>query len=88
VEAGFPGTHAVAVPVAREEGTRFILFLAPRDDRPIDVAEIRATCQRELPSYKLPLHFEVLDALPLTSGLKVDRAALSRLAPRIPRPVA
>jgi long-chain acyl-CoA synthetase len=87
VEAGFPGTHAVAVPVAREEGTRFILFLAPRDHRPIDVAEIRATCQRELPSYKLPLHFEVLDAFPLTSGFKVDRAALSRLAPQIPRPL-
>jgi long-chain acyl-CoA synthetase len=88
VEAGFPEVHAVAIPVAREEGARFILFLAPRDERPIDVAEIRATCQRELPSYKLPLHFEVLDKLPLTTGLKVDRAALSKLAPRIPMPAA
>jgi len=88
VEAGFPQTHAVAIPVAREEGTRFILFLAPRDGRAVDVAQIRATCQRELPSYKLPLHFEVLDALPLTSGFKVDRAALSLLVPRITRPVA
>jgi long-chain acyl-CoA synthetase len=88
VEAGFPQTHAVAIPVAREEGMRFILFLAPRDGRPVDVAQIRATCQRELPPYKLPLHFEVLDALPLTSGFKVDRAALSLLVPRITRPVA
>jgi long-chain acyl-CoA synthetase len=88
VEADFPGTHAVAVPVTQAGGTRFILFLAPRDDRPIDVAKIRATCQRELPSYKLPLHFEVLDALPLTSGFKVDREALSRLAPHMPRDVA
>ncbi len=87
VEAGFPGTHAVAIPVTRGEGTRFVLFLASRDDRPIDVAKIRATCQRELPSYKLPLHFEVLDALPLTSGLKVDRAALGRLAPLIRGPL-
>jgi acyl-CoA synthetase (AMP-forming)/AMP-acid ligase II len=76
VEAGFPHAHAVAVPMARGDETRFVLFLAPRDDHPIDVAKIRAACQQELPSYKLPLRFEVLDRFPLTSAQKVDRAAL------------
>ena len=80
VEAEFPQTSAVAVPVARGEETRFVLFLAPRDGQTLDVAEIRATCQRELPPYKLPLHFHVLDRLPLNSALKIDRAALGRLA--------
>jgi acyl-CoA synthetase (AMP-forming)/AMP-acid ligase II len=88
VEAGFPHAHAVAVPMARGDETRFVLFLAPRDHRPIDVAEIRATCRQELPSYKLPLRFEVLDRFPLTSAQKVDRAALGLRLARTPRPVA
>jgi long-chain acyl-CoA synthetase len=88
VEACFPQTHAVAIPMARGGEMRFILFLAPRDDHPIDVATIRATCQRELPPYMLPLHFEVLDRFPLTSGYKVDRAALGLLVPRTARPAA
>ena len=88
VEAGFPQTCAVAIPVPRGDDMRFILFLAPRDDRPIDVAKIRATCQRELPAYKLPLHYEVVDRFPLTSGHKIDRAALALLIPRTQRPAA
>jgi long-chain acyl-CoA synthetase len=83
VEAGFPQTCAVAIPMARGDETRFILFLAPRDDRPIDVMKIRATCQRELPAYKQPLHYEVLDRFPLSSGHKIDRAALALLVPNI-----
>ena len=86
VEAGFPQTCAVAIPVPRGDDMRFILFLAPRDDRPIDVAKIRETCQRELPPYKLPLHYEVVDHFPLTSGHKIDRAALALLI--TPRPAA
>jgi acyl-CoA synthetase (AMP-forming)/AMP-acid ligase II len=58
---------------------RFILFLAPRDNRPIDVMKIRAACQRELPAYKQPVQYEVLERFPLTSGYKVDRAALALL---------
>ncbi len=82
VEAEYPQASAVAIPVARGEEMRFVLFLAPRDGQPVDVAKIRAACQRELPPYKLPLHFQVLDRLPLNSALKVDRAALGRLAQR------
>ena len=88
VEAGFPQTCAVAIPVPRGDDMQFILFLAPRDHRPIDVAKIRETCQRELPPYKLPLHYEVVDRFPLTSGHKIDRAALALLISRTPRPAA
>jgi acyl-CoA synthetase (AMP-forming)/AMP-acid ligase II len=87
VEGGFPHIRAVAIPIARGEETRFALFLTPWDDRPIDVEKIRATCQRELPSYKLPVHFKVLDRFPLTTGYKVDRAALALLVPGIRRPL-
>jgi long-chain acyl-CoA synthetase len=88
VEANFPHTRAVAVPKAQGEETRFVLFLAPRDDRPIDVGKVRAICQRELPPYMVPVNFEVLDRFPLTSGYKVDRAALALLVPPIRRPAA
>jgi acyl-CoA synthetase (AMP-forming)/AMP-acid ligase II len=88
VEASFPHAQAVAIPMARGDDTRFALFLAPRDERPIDIATIRAACQRELPGHKVPLHFEVLDRLPLTSGHKVDRAALGLRLARTPRPAA
>jgi long-chain acyl-CoA synthetase len=79
VEADFPQTSAVAIPVARGDEVRFILFLAPRDNRPIDVMKVRAACQRELPAYKQPVQYEVLERFPLTSGYKVDRAALALL---------
>jgi acyl-CoA synthetase (AMP-forming)/AMP-acid ligase II len=88
VEANFPHARAVAIPKVQGEETRFALFLAARDDHPIDVDKIRAMCQRELPGYKVPVHFEVLDRFPLTSGYKVDRAALARLDPPIRRPAA
>ena len=81
VEAGFPHARAVALPMAQGDETRFALFLAPQDNHPIDVADIRATCLRELPSFKVPVYFEVLDRLPLTSAYKVDRAALGLRVP-------
>lgn len=79
VENAFPHARAAATPVARGDDMRFVLFLAPRDHRPIDVAKVRALCQRELPPYKVPVRFEMLERLPLTTGFKIDRAALSRL---------
>ena len=86
VEADFPQTCAVAVPMTRGDDVRFVLFLSPRDDRPLDVTKIRAACQRELPPYKQPLHYEVLERFPLTSGYKIDRAALALLIPNIGNP--
>jgi acyl-CoA synthetase (AMP-forming)/AMP-acid ligase II len=83
VEQAFPNVTAVAIAAARGEDTRFVLFLAPRDNQPVDLRSIRATCQQELPPYKIPVRFEVLDHLPLTSGQKIDRAALDALGARL-----
>lgn len=81
VEAAFPGVRAVAVPMQHAGETRFALFVAPQGGAAVDLATLRATCQRELPSYKIPVHVEILEELPLTSGYKVDRAALSQRLP-------
>lgn len=82
VEALFPQAKAVALPMVRGDETRFALFLASQDERVIDVAAVRAACMRDLPSYKVPVHFEILERLPLNSSYKVDRAALKlRLPP-------
>jgi acyl-CoA synthetase (AMP-forming)/AMP-acid ligase II len=80
VEAAFSGVRAVAVPMQHAGETRFALFIAPQGGV-VDLATLRAVCQRELPSYKIPVHVEILEELPLTSGYKVDRAALTRRLP-------
>jgi len=80
VEVAFPGVRAVAVPMQHAGETRFALFVAPQG-AVLDLAGLRAACQRDLPSYKIPVHVEILEELPLTSGYKVDRAALSQRLP-------
>lgn len=82
VQQRCPDILAVAVPMVRQNETRFALFVAARNGSPVDMANIRAICQRELLSYKVPLHYQILDELPLTSGQKIDRAALLCLVPR------
>jgi acyl-CoA synthetase (AMP-forming)/AMP-acid ligase II len=82
VEAHFPNTRAVALPMARGAETRFALFVAPQNGQPVDVAHIRAVCIRELAAYKVPLHVEIIDTLPLNSAHKIDRAALSLRIPQ------
>ncbi len=82
VEANFPNMRAIALPMVRGEETRFALFVAAQDGQPVDVADIRAACMRELPPYKVPQYFEIVEDLPLTSAYKVDRAALSLRIPQ------
>jgi acyl-coenzyme A synthetase/AMP-(fatty) acid ligase len=62
-------------------GSRLIGYLvpgAPRETagRAPDTAAIRAYLADRLPHYMVPSALVVLDALPLTAGGKVDRAAL------------
>jgi acyl-CoA synthetase (AMP-forming)/AMP-acid ligase II len=82
VETSFPNTRAIALPMVRAGETRFALFVTSLSNQTIDVSEIRAVCMRELPTYKVPLHFEVVNELPLTSAYKVDRVALSLKIPQ------
>jgi acyl-CoA synthetase (AMP-forming)/AMP-acid ligase II len=88
VEARFPQIRAAAIPVSHGGEMRFMVFLMALDNRPIDVAQVRATCQQELPSHKRPVTFETLDRFPLTSSFKVDRVALGLLVSHIPKSAA
>lgn len=51
-------------------------------------SELRSYLQDRLPFYMIPASFVMLEAMPLTSNGKVDRAALSALSSPIPAPVA
>jgi amino acid adenylation domain-containing protein len=77
---------AVVVDREYEHGEkRLIAYVVFRGD-PSSVDDLRRFLQRKLPRYMLPLEYEVLEALPLTSNGKVDRRALP--PPEEPRPAA
>jgi acyl carrier protein len=70
---------AEAVVVVRTEATgpRLVAYLVPRERaRFPEVSTVRDNLRSKLPEYMVPAAFVVLDALPLTSRDKVDRAAL------------
>ncbi|MGW6358100.1 class I adenylate-forming enzyme family protein [Streptomyces sp. NPDC055092] len=63
-----------AAPVIGEIG---VAFVVPRDPAaPPELAELREFSRRHLADYKSPDRLELVDALPLTPMLKVDRRAL------------
>ncbi|THJ38855.1 AMP-binding enzyme, partial [Candidatus Frankia alpina] len=65
-------------PVIGEIG---VAFVEPTDPAsPPALAELRAWVRGRLADYKAPDRLEVVEALPLTSMLKVDTAALRTLA--------
>ncbi|EUA30653.1 AMP-binding enzyme family protein [Mycobacterium xenopi 4042] len=77
-----PGVKTVAVigrpaPVIGEIG---VAFVVPAGDPP-SLEELRAHVKKQLADYKAPDELVVLDELPLTPMLKVDRAALRRRLP-------
>ncbi|WP_452603487.1 amino acid adenylation domain-containing protein, partial [Saccharothrix hoggarensis] len=71
---------AQLVVVAREDTPgvkRLVAYLVPAAaDRVPDPADLTAFTGRHLPDYMVPSAFVVLDALPLSTNGKVDRAAL------------
>ncbi|MGZ6977588.1 MAG: class I adenylate-forming enzyme family protein [Acidimicrobiia bacterium] len=79
--SGHPGIAAVAIvpradPVMGEIGVAVIVARDPGAPPTLD--ELRAFARDRLAGYKLPEALAVVDALPLTAGEKVDRAAVAR----------
>jgi len=54
----------------------------------VQLGELRAVLQRDLPDYMVPATFTVLDALPLSPTGKIDRAKLPQVPPRAAPPAA
>jgi len=71
-------------PVIGEIGVAFVV--AADRDRPPELAELRGWVRDRLADYKAPDRLVLVDELPLTPMLKVDRAAL-REAAREPAPI-
>ena len=61
-------------------GERVEAALVPRAGVALDNDEVRAFCRERLAGYKVPKVFHVLDRLPLTATMKVDRRRLRELA--------
>jgi amino acid adenylation domain-containing protein len=67
-------------------GDRLAAYYVAR--APVAAAELRAHLGRRLPDSMIPSHFVRLDALPITPGGKLDRAALPRPRGWPPEPTA
>jgi acyl-CoA synthetase (AMP-forming)/AMP-acid ligase II len=83
VLADHPAVARVAVvgipaPVVGDIGAAFIVPADP--DHPPSFEELQQWCKTRLAIYKTPERLFVLDTLPLTSMLKIDKAALKKLA--------
>ncbi|HXY99275.1 MAG TPA: amino acid adenylation domain-containing protein [Stellaceae bacterium] len=76
--ARYPHISHAAV-VLREERSgdrRLIAYLAARAGGEISTADLRRFLRETLPEHMIPANFVVVDAIPLTSNGKIDRAAL------------
>ncbi len=87
------GAHegvAACAAVVRDEGPldrRLVLCWTRRPGASVDADLLRALARERLPAPLVPSLFEERDALPLTSGGKLDRRALAAARPA-PRPAA
>jgi amino acid adenylation domain-containing protein len=72
-----PGVAACTV-IARDEAgeRRLVAYVVPTRGAQLGREPLVAALQRALPEYMVPATFVTLDALPLTTNGKVDRAAL------------
>ncbi|MCH0567041.1 non-ribosomal peptide synthetase [Streptomyces sp. MUM 2J] len=77
-----PGVADVAV-VARRDGdtARLVAHVVTPEGRPLDPPALRAGLGLTLPAYMVPALFVRHERLPLTANGKVDRAALTAVAP-------
>lgn len=70
----------LAAPVIGEQGVACIVPSDP--DRPPTLEDVRAWSQSKLADYKAPDRVEILESLPLTPVMKVDKRELRRLLTR------
>lgn len=77
---GLPDVAEAAVVAAPYDGdtTLYAYILAKGGTAP-EPRLLRSLLARQLPSYMVPTHFVVLDAMPLNPNGKIDRAALKAL---------
>ncbi len=59
-------------------GERIVAYITLSDGPPIELAEFRQHCLRELPFVRVPKSFEVTDDLPRTDSGKISRATLKK----------
>ena len=77
VLAQHPSVAQCAVTVQERNGDRHLVaYVAARNGKPLDIADLGAHLKRALPAYMVPARFVALDALPLHPNGKVDRSAL------------
>ena len=80
IEAALLAHEAVAAAavIAREDGPRgkqLVAYVVPRPGAALDSGALRAELTQRLPDSMVPSAFVVLDALPLNTSGKLDRAA-------------
>lgn len=89
--AACTGVMKAAVLAANDENpgepARLVAYIVARDPADRDAPSIRRRLATRLPAYMLPAEIIFIDALPLTASGKIDRRALSSLAPAPERPV-
>ncbi|HEY3810902.1 MAG TPA: class I adenylate-forming enzyme family protein [Acidimicrobiales bacterium] len=72
---------AVVGTPARVLGEIGVAYVVPAPGaEPPTLAELRAWCQERLADYKAPDRLELVESLPLTSMMKVDKAALRQMS--------
>ncbi|MDM7491653.1 amino acid adenylation domain-containing protein, partial [Rhodococcus sp. CSLK01-03] len=76
IEATLTGHPAVAAAVTVVRGDALAAYVYGPDPARLDPAELREFAAARLPRHMVPATVTVLDALPLTSTGKIDRAAL------------
>jgi amino acid adenylation domain-containing protein len=80
----YPGVRQAVVMARDNNGIRqLVAFLVIQEEADLQEVELRDHLRRSLTGPMIPSSFVVLPELPLISGGKVDRAALSRMVPVI-----
>jgi amino acid adenylation domain-containing protein/non-ribosomal peptide synthase protein (TIGR01720 family) len=80
--ARHPAVAAAAVAVRAPAGNpQLVAFVCSAQDQALPVAALRDWLGEALPDYMQPVHYRVIEALPLTANGKLDRDALPDIAP-------